>query len=179
MNGDGVYDCAADCWIVRPQTADRRPKTLGRIMSRDFKNIKAWQHADDLVFQVYAKTKDFPKEELYGLTSQIHRSAVSVPTNIAEGASRQYKREYLQFLYVARGSLVETEYLLHVSHRLKYLTDAEYKEIEVLREESAKTLYGLIAAVEKETRFTAKLLAFIISMIIINSAKVFGLWSSV
>jgi four helix bundle protein len=107
-------------------------------MSRDFKNIKAWQHSDDLVFRVYAKTKNFPKEELYGLTSQLRRAAISVPTNIAEGASRQHKHEYLQFLYVARDSLVETEYPLHIPRRLDYLTDAEYKNLDILREETAK-----------------------------------------
>ncbi len=82
-------------------------------MSRDFKNIKAWQYADDLAVSVYSKTKSFPREELYGITSQLRRAVVSVPTNIAEGASREHKREYLHFLYIARGSIAETEYLLY------------------------------------------------------------------
>jgi len=72
-------------------------------MMRDFKNIKAWQYADDFAAIVYSKTKSFPKEELYGLTSQLRRAAISVPSNIAEGASREHKREYLHFLYVSRG----------------------------------------------------------------------------
>ena len=66
-------------------------------MARDFKNIKAWQYADDLAVLVYSKTRSFPKEELYGITSQLRRAAVSVPTNIAEGASREHKKEYLHF----------------------------------------------------------------------------------
>jgi len=119
-------------------------------MARDFKNIKAWQHADDLAVLVYSKTRFFPKEELYGITSQIRRAVVSVPTNIAEGASREHKKEYLNFLYIARGSLAETEYLLHLANRLKYLQDDDYKKLEDIREETAKTLQGLINSVQKE-----------------------------
>jgi len=95
-------------------------------MARDFKNIKAWQHADDLAVMVYQKTKDFPREELYGLTSQLRRAAVSTPTNIAEGAGREHKREYLHFLYISRGSLGETRYLLHLSNRLGYQKKSDY-----------------------------------------------------
>lgn len=84
-------------------------------MGRDFKKIKAWQYADDLAVLVYSKTKSFPREELYGITSQLRRAAVSVPTNIAEGASREHKKEYVHFLYIARGSIAETEYLLHLA----------------------------------------------------------------
>ncbi len=84
-------------------------------MGRDFKNIKAWQYADDLAVLAYSKTRSFPKEELYGITSQLRRAVVSVPANIAEGANREHKKEYLHFLYIARGSMAETEYLLHLS----------------------------------------------------------------
>ena len=119
-------------------------------MARDFKNIKAWQYADDLAVLVYSKTKSFPKEELYGITSQLRRAVVSVPANIAEGASREHKKEYLRFLYIARGSIGETEYLLHLSSRLEYLQDGGYKELEDLRKEAAKTLQGLINSVRKE-----------------------------
>jgi len=72
---------------------------------RNFKNIKAWKHANDLAVVVYSKTKVFPKEEMYGLSSQLRRAAVLVPANIAEGAGRGTLREYLHFLYIARGSL--------------------------------------------------------------------------
>jgi len=121
-------------------------------MARDFKNIKAWQHADDLCVLVYSKTRSFPKEELYGVTPQLRRAVVSVPTNIAEGASREHKKEYLHFLYIARASLAETEYLLHLSKRLGYLHNNNYKEVERAREETAKTLHGLINSVRKETK---------------------------
>jgi len=119
-------------------------------MARDFKNIKAWQYADDLAVLVYSKTRFFPKQELYGITSQLRRAVVSVPANIAEGASREHKKEYLRFLYIARGSIGETEYLLHLSNRLEYLQDGGYKELEDLRKKTAKTLHGLVKSVEKE-----------------------------
>ena len=126
-------------------------------MGRNFKNIKAWQYADDLAVLVYSKTKSFPKEELYGITSQLRRAVVSIPTNIAEGANREHKKEYLHFLYIAMGSMAETEYLLYLSRRLEYLEDDEYKKLEDLRKESARTLYGLINSVRKETKKTKEL----------------------
>jgi four helix bundle protein len=119
-------------------------------MQRNFKNIKAWQYADDLVASIYSKTKSFPREELYGVTFQLRKAVVSVPTNIAEGASREHKKEYLNFLYIARGSLAETEYLLHLANRLKYLQDDDYQKLENIRKETAKTLHGLINSVRKE-----------------------------
>lgn len=119
---------------------------------RDYKNIKAYQRADDLAVEVYKATKSFPKEELYGLVSQLRRAAVSVPANIAEGASRQHKKDYLNFLYVARGSLAETEYLLHLSNRLEHLDSSTFDKIYYLKEEAAKTLFGLIGSVEKELK---------------------------
>ncbi len=117
---------------------------------RDYKNIKAYQMADDLVEEVYKVTKDFPREELYGLISQLRRAVVSIPTNIAEGASRNYKKEYLHFLYISRGSIAETEYLLHLSNKLGYLENNKFNKIDSLRQETAKTLFGLICSVEKE-----------------------------
>ncbi len=120
-------------------------------MARDFKNIKAWQYADDLAVFTYSKTKSFPREELYGITSQLRRAAVSVPANIAEGASRNHKKEYLHFLYIAKGSIAEIEYLLHLSKRLAYLKSDEYQKIEDIRKQAARTLYGLINSVEKDS----------------------------
>ena len=127
---------------------------------RDFKNIKAFQYSDDLVVMIYEATKDFPREELYGLTSQLRRAAVSVATNIAEGASRQHKRDYLNFLYTARGSLAETEYLLHLAERLGYLTHEKFEEIDNLRRVTAKTLFGLIESVDKETKLALRSFVF-------------------
>ncbi|MDP8211791.1 MAG: four helix bundle protein [Candidatus Zapsychrus exili] len=117
---------------------------------RNFKNIKAYELSDKLVIKIYKVVKTFPKEEIYGLTSQLKRASVSVPSNIAEGASRQHKKDYLNFLYIARGSLSETEYLLSLSLKLNYLSDLKYNELEETRKDAAKTLYGLINAVSKE-----------------------------
>ena len=117
---------------------------------RDYKNIKAYQLADNLVIEVYKATKSFPREEIYGLISQLRRAAVSVPTNIAEGASRQHTKDYANFLYIARGSLVETEYLLCLSNKLGYLSDLSFGIIDNLRKNAAKTLFGLIEAVASQ-----------------------------
>ena len=119
-------------------------------MGRDFKNIKAWQFADKLVIDIYKISKNFPREELYGIVSQIRRAAVSVPTNIAEGSARNSIKEYLQFLYIARASLIEVEYLLHLSKNLEYLSEEDYVVVEQLRVEAIKTLQGLIAFIFKE-----------------------------
>lgn len=116
-------------------------------MGRDFKNIKAWQFADKLALGIYKSSQHFPKEELYGLVSQIRRAAVSVPANIAEGSARNSDKEYIQFLYIAKSSLAEVEYLLHLSHNLGYLDDADFMSLDNVRIEAAKTLHGLIISI--------------------------------
>ncbi len=83
--------------------------------------------ADDLVLEVYQVTKEFPNEETYGLITQLRRAAVSVPTNIAEGASRQHKKDYLNFLFTSRGSLAEVEYLLCLANKLGYIEKRNLK----------------------------------------------------
>lgn len=120
-------------------------------MRRNFRNIKAWQYADDLAVLVYSMTRSYPKEELYGLTSQVRRAAVSAAANIAEGASREHEKEYLHFLNVARGSIAEVEYLLHLSRRIGHVKSNEYERAEAVRNEAAKTLHGLINSVRQDT----------------------------
>jgi four helix bundle protein len=93
--------------------------------------------------EVYQVTKGFPREELYGLTSQLRRAAVPVPANIAEGSQRQYLKEYLQFLYTAKASMSEAEYYVHLAQQLSYLRDAEFESVTAIQTEGAKTLYGL------------------------------------
>ena len=88
-------------------------------------NLLAWQEAMNLVDAVYNATKTFPKEELYGLTSQIRRAAVSVPSNLAEGAARTGRKEFAQFLSIARGSLSELETQILIAKRQGYLQNAE------------------------------------------------------
>ena len=118
---------------------------------RNYNNILAWQKSDDLVVAIYAATRSFPKEEVYALTSQIRRAAYSVPANIAEGASRNSQKDYLHFLFIARGSLAETAYFLHLSNRLGYLTDELHSHLAKQADEASRVLTGLIRSVEKES----------------------------
>src|SRR5437870_11001585 len=92
---------------------------------KEYTKIKAWRLADDLTVAVYERTRSFPKEEIYGLTSQLRRASYSVPANIVEGASRESKKDYLHFLYIARGPLSETQYFIHLAQRLGYLSNEE------------------------------------------------------
>ncbi|MBI4124854.1 MAG: four helix bundle protein, partial [Deltaproteobacteria bacterium] len=118
----------------------------------DYKKIEAWILASDLAVAVYSMTSDFPKEERFGLVSQIRRAAISALANIAEGASRQYQREYLQFLYLARGSLTEAKSLLEISLRLSFVRSTKFQNLHALHEKTSRCLYGLIRAVEKQVR---------------------------
>ena len=93
-------------------------------MSASYRDLRVWQNAMDLVVSVYGETQAFPKEELYGLTSQMRRAAVSVPSNIAEGKGRSTDRDRALFFCHARGSLLELETQIMISQRLKYLTPA-------------------------------------------------------
>ena len=112
--------------------------------------IKAWQLADDLVARLYQVTQAFPVDERYGLTAQMRRAAVSVAANIVEGSSRRSRNEYLQFLSIAKASLSELSYYLHLCHRLGYLSASQFEELDERSEETARTLYGLIQSVSKE-----------------------------
>ena len=91
----------------------------------DYQKLEAWRMAMGLVEEVYKGTQSFPKEELFGLTSQIRRAAVSIPSNIAEGASRAGSKEFLQFLHIARGSASELETQLLLAEKLGYLLASE------------------------------------------------------
>ena len=92
-------------------------------MKKAHHNLEAWQQALNLVKSVYSSTSTFPKSELYGLTSQMRRAAVSIPSNIAEGAARDSTAELIRFLYIARGSLAELETQLLISRDLGYIED--------------------------------------------------------
>jgi len=119
-------------------------------MMRDYRKILAWQKSDDLTVAIYEATSSFPKEEMYSLTNQIRRAATSVPANIAEGASRNTQKDYLHFLYIARGSLAETAYFVHLSWRLKYVTDEVHSRLAEQTDKASRVLTGLIHSVEKE-----------------------------
>lgn len=112
--------------------------------TKGFRQLVAWQKAYGLTLAIYALTKNFPKEETYGLVSQIQRAAVSVPGNIAEGYERQHRKEYVQFLYIAKGSLGEIETYLMLGRDLGYIDEARYQEIRIMREEAGRVLAGLL-----------------------------------
>ena len=132
---------------------------------RDYTKIDAWRLADDLTVAIYERTRTFPREEIYGLTSQLRRASYSVPANIVEGASRDSKKDYLHFLYIARGSLSETQYFIHLAGRLQYLSQEEAETLQAKTKLVFACLYGLIKAVEREagklTRIAASLSSFV------------------
>jgi four helix bundle protein len=111
---------------------------------RDHTRLTAFLKSDELVLVVYRATQDFPPEENYGLKSQIRRAAVSVPSNIVEGCSRDGEREFVRFLEIAFGSLRELSYQLNLSMRLGYLSLSSYEGIEPLVTETEKILGALI-----------------------------------
>ena len=119
-------------------------------MGHAYETLKAWKKADDLAVEVYRATVGFPKSETYGLSSQMRRAAVSVAANIAEGAARQYMKEYQQFLYIAKASMAELSYHMHLAHRLELLHDADRDRLEALRSDAGRMLQGLLEWVEKQ-----------------------------
>ena len=94
-----------------------------------FRDLLIWQKSMDLVTEIYQLTKSFPKEELFGLTNQIRRSAVSIPSNIAEGCGRRTSKDTLQFLHIAKGSLFELETQLYISLDQNYIKEIEFNEM--------------------------------------------------
>jgi len=96
---------------------------------KNFQDLRIWQKGIEVVKDIYILTKKFPKEELYGLTSQMRRSTVSIPSNIAEGFRRYHNKEYKQFLYIAMGSCAELETQIIIAHELGYLNDTDKIEI--------------------------------------------------
>ncbi|MDV3951476.1 four helix bundle protein [Elizabethkingia anophelis] len=102
---------------------------------KSHKDLKVWQESMDLVTDIYELVKNFPAEEKYNLTSQIKRSSVSIPSNIAEGAGRKSNLEFIQFLNIASGSLSELETQLEIAIRLKFITENEelFKKIIFIR----------------------------------------------
>ncbi len=113
-----------------------------------YQDLKVWQKAMHLAVACYQVTKTFPKEELYGLVSQIRRAAVSIPANIAEGQARQHTKEFLHFLSVARGSTKEVETHHILSQRLGLLKETELNDLVAQTEEICRMLAGLKAALE-------------------------------
>ena len=116
-------------------------------MSGSYREIKVWQKSIELVVDIYSCTRGFPNEEMFGLTSQLRRAAVSIASNIAEGKGRRTDREFLQFLHHARGSVFEVETQLTIASRLGYMPEAEVLRLRNSASEIARMLNGLIKAI--------------------------------
>ena len=113
------------------------------------KDLEVWKKSIEMVTKIYTLTRNFPKEELYGLSSQVRRAAVSVASNIAEGAGRKSDKELLQFLYYSMGSLSEIETQLIISYNLGYLNNEQKQDIDALLSSIFKMLSGLITSLKK------------------------------
>jgi four helix bundle protein len=113
-----------------------------------YKNLNVWKKADQLVLLIYAITKKFPKEELFGLISQMRRSAISIPANIVEGYGRRTPKDKINFYYIARGSLNELEYYIDLSLKLRYMTKSEFDNLKTIRNDTGKLLNGLIRSIK-------------------------------
>jgi four helix bundle protein len=111
---------------------------------RDHTKLRAFELTDSLALAVYKHTKNFPREEMFGLTSQLRRAAVSGASNIVEGCARNSEADYLRFLDMAHGSVREVEYQLSLAQRLGLLSNNDYQEVASLAIEAAKVLNGLI-----------------------------------
>lgn len=118
---------------------------------KDFRELIAWQRAMELVEQVYRATTCFPKEEQYGLTSQLRRAAVSIPSNIAEGQGRSTTRDFLNFLAIAKGSLNELETQILLSERLGYVDSSSQLSLLHLIAEVRRIISGLSSSLRQKS----------------------------
>jgi four helix bundle protein len=116
-------------------------------MADAYRDLIAWRKATQLAVEIYRVTQKFPKDELYGLTSQMRRAAVSVASNIAEGKGRYSRKEFAQFLYRARGSLLELETQLFIARELQYLEPLTFRRMEDRTNELGRILNGLTKSV--------------------------------
>jgi four helix bundle protein len=116
--------------------------------SRGHRVLEVWNRSLKYVKRIYQITREFPKEELYGLVSQMRRSAISIPSNIAEGSTRQSTKEYIRFLYIALGSSSELEVQLILSRDLEYVTEEIFNELMEERGEISKMISGQIRSLK-------------------------------
>jgi four helix bundle protein len=113
------------------------------------KDLNVWNYGIEFVTELYKDTAQFPKDEIYGLTSQMRRAAVSIPSNIAEGAARNHKTEFRQFLYIALSSAAELETQLIISERLSYITKTQKERLIEKLNTISKMLQGLIKSINR------------------------------
>ncbi len=116
---------------------------------QSYRDLEVWQKAMDLVLDCYQITRRFPKNEIYGLSSQLQRAAVSIPANIAEGRHRNHSKEFLQYLSIAYGSVAELETHIQIAERLNYIADNQSKKLLDKTAEIGRMLNGLKKSIEK------------------------------
>lgn len=115
-----------------------------------WRKLDIWKLADECAYQIYLLTRDFPKEEVYGIASQLRRAALSIPTNIVEGYSRKGDKELARFVNISLGSLAEVKYLLYFCNRLGYLQNEQYDTIMLSYARLGKSLWKFYERVRKE-----------------------------
>ncbi len=117
---------------------------------KGFRKLIVWQRAHQLVLQVYKLTEKFPRNEMFGLTSQLRRAMVSVPANVAEGYAAGGKGQFKRYLDIAQGSLAEVEYYLILAQDLTYVTSSQFEQAESLRAETGFLLHRLIESLDRK-----------------------------
>ena len=140
--GSGVWGVGWGVWGVG--SGEKELMAL-----QNYRDLEVWQKAMTLAEECYRVTKMFPKEELFGMTSQIRRAAASIPANIAEGQGRQHTKEFLNFLSVARGSLKEIETHLILSQRVGLMTAQQLEPLLKLTDDISRMMSGLRKTLEK------------------------------
>ena len=120
------------------------------MLLKKYQQLIAWQKAIELVGDIYSLTSAFPRDEIYGLTSQLRRAAVSIPSNIAEGQGRATKGEFIQFLCHARGSLYEVETQVVISRNLGYIRVEQQESLSDALSELGRILNGLITSLQQK-----------------------------
>jgi four helix bundle protein len=116
----------------------------GATMEKPHKKLDAWKLSMDLVFDVYRATEEFPSQERYGLIDQIRRATISIPSNIAEEAARQTKKEFSNYLHIAQGSLSESDTQFELARRLSYVNNKTWENLDDRMERIDKLISGLI-----------------------------------
>jgi four helix bundle protein len=115
---------------------------------QNYEDLSVWRKADAIVLEVYAVTRKFPREELYGITSQLRRASVSVPTNIVEGSRRKTRQDFARFLNISESSAAEVEYLLGLAQRLGYASPEDIQPLRKSVDEIKRMIYSLRLKVE-------------------------------
>jgi four helix bundle protein len=124
---------------------------LNSLSMKNFRDLKVWQKAHQLVLRIYQTTKLFPREEVYHLTNQLRRASASVPTNLAEGCGRSTQKDFAHYIQNAFGSAQEVEYLILLSHELGYLSVQEHTTLDRDLNEVKAMLHGLLVKVRKNS----------------------------